>query len=363
MSSHKKPQRLPVDPIDSAVIAGLHYVSETGPGYTRRRAGKGFCFLDSEGRTLRDPQELARIRSLVIPPAWTNVWICPSASGHLQAVGYDARGRRQYRYHPRYREIRDQTKFERMPEFAKYLPLIRTRVAEDLARTGLPREKVLATVVKLLETTFIRIGNTEYARQNESFGLTTLRNRHVDIEGSTIRFRFRGKSGQDHEVEIKDRRIARIVRACHDLPGYSLFEYLDTDGTVRTIGSGDVNNYLKEITGKDFTAKDFRTWAGTVQTALELARIGPFASEAEAKRNIVTAIKATAKRLGNRPATCKNYYVHPAITESYMTGTLLQTVTPPDPDAPALDDESLHPEEACVLRLIRGYAATASRAA
>ncbi len=232
----------------------------------------------------------------------------------------------------------------------------------DLTRVGLPREKILATVVRLLETTFIRIGNVEYAKENESFGLTTLRNRHVDIEGSTIRFRFRGKSGVDHEVEVKDRRLARIVRECHDLPGYHLFEYKDEEGVVRPIESDDVNCYLKEITGRDFTAKDFRTWAGTVQTALHLATLGPFESATEAKRNVVSAIQATAKRLGNRPATCRNYYVHPAVIESYMAGSLPTFVRPPALEETA-DDEQLHQEEACVLRLIRNYSATSLKAA
>lgn len=362
MGIRRKLHKLPLDPVESAAIIGLEYVTDASVGYTRRRAGKGFCIIDVSGRTLRDTRELQRIRSLAIPPAWTRVWICPSPSGHLQAIGYDARGRRQYRYHARYREIRNQTKFERMPEFASYLPTIRARVAADLQRPGLPREKVLASVVRLLEATFIRVGNDEYARENESFGLTTLRNRHVDIEGSTIRFRFRGKSGVEHEVEVKDRRLARIIRECHDLPGYHLFEYVDEDGVVRRIGSSDVNEYLKSITGKDFTAKDFRTWAGTVQTALHLAAIGPSKSVTEAKHNVVTAVKATAKRLGNRPATCRNYYVHPGVVESYLDGALSRFVRAPRA-AENVDDESLHPEEACVLRLIRTYTGTTLKAA
>ena len=357
-----KVRRIPVDPVKSATFAGLEYISERESGYSRVRAGKGFRYRDTRGRTLRNVKELARIRSLVIPPAWTNVWICASSLGHLQALGYDARGRRQYRYHPQYRAVRNQTKFERMPDFAKCLPAIRSRVKEDLELKGLPREKVVATIIKLLETTFIRVGNVEYARDNESFGLTTLRNRHVEIAGSTIRFRFKGKSGQAHEVELKDRRIAGIVRRCHDLPGYHLFEYLGDDGVVRTVGSGDVNTYLKNLTGKDFTAKDFRTWAGTVQTALHLAAIGSFQSETEAKHNIVEAIKLTAKSLGNRPATCRNYYVHPAVTEAYLEGTLKQFVRSPKPNA-EVDDASLHPEEACVLRLIRAHTAEFPKAA
>jgi DNA topoisomerase-1 len=340
----------------------LEYITNATAGYSRRRAGKGFCFLDTKGVVLKNHRALARITASAVPPAWTQVWICPSPNGHLQAIGYDARGRRQYRYHARYRAIRNQTKFERLPEFANHLPIVRSRILEDLSRPGLPREKVLATVVRLLETTFIRIGNDEYARENDSFGLTTLRNRHVDIEGSTIRFRFRGKSGIEHEVEVKDRRLARIVRDCHDLPGYHLFEYLDEEEAVRKIGSADVNEYLKSITGKDFTAKDFRTWAGTVQTALHLASIAPFTSMTEAKRNIVSAIKDTAKSLGNRPATCRNYYVHPAIAESYLAGTLVLTVRPSRIEEIA-DDRQLHPEEACVLRLIQNYTGTTLKAA
>jgi DNA topoisomerase-1 len=310
----------------------------------------GFSVLDAQGRVVRDEAELARIRSLAIPPAWTKVWICSSCNGHLQAIGFDARGRRQYRYHPRYREVRNQTKFERMPEFAKCLPTIRRQVSEDLTKPGLSRDKVLATVVRLLETTYIRIGNAEYAKENESFGLTTLRNRHVEIEGSTVRFRFRGKSGVDHEVEMKDRRISKIIKQCQDLPGCDLFEYLDDEGAVRTIASDDVNAYLKSITGSDFTAKDFRTWSGTVQTALMLAEIGPCESETEGKRNVVAAIKSTAKRLGNRPATCRNYYVHPAVLEAYMAGSLGWNIQPSE--AARANEDSLHPEEMAVLRLI-----------
>jgi len=347
--------KLPVDPISSAKAAGLLYVDSASHGFTRRRAGKGFRYLDTRGHPLRDPAHLERIRALVIPPAWTNVWICALPNGHLQAVGYDARGRRQYRYHPRYREIRDETKFARMTQFAADLPCIRHQVNRDLGLSGLPRPKVLASVVRLLETTFIRVGNIEYARDNDSFGLTTLRNRHVDIEGSTVRFTFRGKSGLRHQVEIRDPRLARVIKACHDLPGYNLFEYVDDDGKRHNITSGDVNSYLHSITGKDYTAKDFRTWAGTVQTALGLAAIGAFESATEARHNIVAVIKDTAKRLGNRPATCRNYYVHPLITQAYLDGTLLDVIKPPREDLPAngaTSGEKLHPEELCVLRLL-----------
>lgn len=325
----------------------------------RKRAGSGFTFIDPEGRRLRDRAELKRIRSLVIPPAWTKVWICPSPQGHLQAVGYDIRGRRQYRYHPLYRQVRNHTKFSRMLDFAKALPGIRRRVQEDVGRTGLPREKVLATVVQLLETTFIRVGNAEYARENNSFGLTTMRNRHVDIEGGTLRFRFTGKSGLEHEVELHDRRLARIVKQCHDLPGYELFQYIDEQAERHAVSSEDVNSYLREVTGEDFTAKDFRTWAGTVQTALALEEIGGFQSETEAKRNIVAAIKSTARKLGNRPATCRNYYVHPAILDAYTDGSLLEMMAQAKKDETTEAEGGLNREERCVAATIRKRQQTA----
>jgi DNA topoisomerase-1 len=300
-----------------------------------------------DGAPVRDKDVLQRIRSLVLPPAWENVWICPLEHGHLQATGIDARGRRQYRYHPQYRLIRNQTKFHRMLDFAKALPGIREQVERDLKRPGLPREKVIATVVRLLETTFIRVGNEEYAKENSSFGLTTLRDRHVKIEGSTMRFHFRGKSAQTHDVTIEDKRLARIVRECRDLPGYELFQYVDDCGELHAIDSSDVNGYLHQVSGGSFSAKDFRTWAGTVQAALALADIGPFTSETQAKRHVVEAIKRTAARLGNRPATCRNYYVHPAILEAYMDGTLVEAIQKPRGAGP------LHPEEQCVVDVIR----------
>ncbi len=351
MASRKLPRNVAADPRQSAAEAGLRYVTGEGPGITRRRTGKGFAYTGADGRPLRDKEHLTRIASLVIPPAWERVWICPSPIGHIQAIGYDVRGRKQYRYHPRYREVRNETKFRKMQEFSGVLPLVRKRVNRDLSLAGLPREKVLATVVRLLETTFIRIGNVEYARENESFGLTTLRTRHVQLEGGTLRFHFRGKSGQDHEIELHDRRLARIVRQCQDLPGYELFQYLDETGERHTVDSCDVNAYLKEITGSDFTAKDFRTWAGTVQSALELASLGTFETEAECKRKIVDAVKYTAKRLGNKPATCRKYYIHPAVLDAYTDGTLLQYVKPPAEEF-IPTDTSLHPEELCVVKII-----------
>jgi DNA topoisomerase I len=341
-------RRLPTDPKKSALAAGLRYVNCNGPGFQRKRAGKGFSYLDLEGRPIRDQETLRRIRSLVLPPAWQKVWICPFPHGHLQAIGVDARGRRQYRYHSHYRTIRNHTKFHRMLDFAKALPGIRARVEHDLKLPGLSREKVIATIVRLLETTFIRVGNEEYAKENSSFGLTTLRNRHVRIEGDTLRFQFRGKSGQSHNVTVEDKRLARIVRECRDLPGYELFQYVDEFNELHSVDSSDINAYLREVTGDEFTAKDFRTWAGTVQTALTLAEMEPCTSEAQAKRSAVEAIRQTAARLGNRPATCRNYYVHPAVIESWMDGSLHSAMKQPHDSA-----AGLYPEEAFVAALIR----------
>jgi DNA topoisomerase-1 len=351
---------LPLDPEQSAVLIGLRYIRCGGPGFERRRAGKGFMYLDLDGKAIRDRDTLRRIRSLVLPPAWEKVWISPLANGHLQATGVDARGRRQYRYHPQYRLIRNHTKFHRMLDFAKALPGIRARVDNDLKQPSLTREKVVATVVALLERTLIRVGNEEYAKENSSFGLTTLRDRHVRIEGNSVRFHFRGKSGQMHEITLEDKKLARIVRECRDLPGYELFQYPDEFGEIHSVDSSDVNGYLREITSEDFTAKDFRTWAGTVQTALTLAATGRAETQTEAKRNIVQAIKETAARLGNRPATCRNYYVHPVVLEAYMDGSLFDYVKQPEAASEAEYQpgaRSLHPEEASVVELIRAKSA------
>jgi DNA topoisomerase I len=310
------------DPEESAKAAGLRYVSDTDPGISRASVPSGFVYTGPDGRRIRDPRVLKRIASLVIPPAWTDVWICPSANGHLQATGRDAKGRKQYRYHPNWRQVRDETKYHRMILFGELLPTIRSRCNDDLSLAGLPREKVLAAVVQLLERTLIRIGNEEYARDNGSFGLTTMRNRHVDVLGSQIHFHFKGKSGRRHSVDITNRRLAAVVRRCRDLPGHSLFEYRSDDGTVHGIGSGDVNEYLRAVSGHDFTAKDFRTWAGTVCAAAELRRIGLSESQTEAKKNIVQAIEEVARRLGNTPAVCRKCYVHPVVLDSYLEGTL-----------------------------------------
>ena len=315
-----------VDPVDAAAEAGLRYVSDNSPGYRRKANGEHFEYLDAEEKRIRDEQRLLRIKRLAIPPAWTDVWICPSANGHLQATGRDARRRKQYRYHDRWRETRDENKFERLADFAKALPNIRRRVARDIKLRGLPREKVLATIVRLLERTFIRIGNEEYARENKSFGLTTMKNRHATAKGAQVRFRFRGKSGRQHEVDVTDRRIAKVVSKCQDLPGQDLFQYVNDDGEVQDVTSQDVNDYLRDITGRNFTAKDFRTWGGTVLTAVGLNAQGKFETKKQAKANIKTAIGAVAELLGNTPAICRKCYVHPAVVEAYLNGTQIAGV-------------------------------------
>ena len=313
-----------VDPVASARAAGLRYTTDSRPGIQRIRHGSTFRYFGPNGRRITNPQELARIKSLVIPPAWEDVWICPDAHGHLQATGRDARGRKQYRYHSKWRVVRDETKYDRLIGFAKALPAIRRRTSADLRRKELDRHKVLALVVQLLEKTLIRVGNDEYARHNRSFGLTTLRDGHVDVRRGRLRFAFRGKSGVEHEVPLDDRRLARIVKACRDIPGYDLFQYYDGDGARKSIGSSDVNEYLKEITGEDYTSKDFRTWSGTVHAAVLLRECGPCGSETEGKRNIVRAVEAVAHRLGNTKAVSRKCYIHPAIFECYQDGALLK---------------------------------------
>lgn len=312
------------DPIEEAQAAGLRYVSDTTPGIRRKRAGTGFSYIAPDGKVIKNAAGLSRIRSLAIPPAYTDVWICPTPHGHIQATGRDARGRKQYRYHPKWRETRDETKFGRVLAFSEALPRIRERVERDLARPGLPREKVLATVVRLLDCTGIRIGNDEYAKSNRSFGLTTLQDRHVEISGSNIRFEFRGKSGKNHSVSLTDRRLARIVRRCQDIPGEDLFQYIDEEGVRQTISSGDVNDYLREVSGQDFTAKDFRTWSGTKLAVAALTEIGPCTSQRQIKSNILRAIDSVASQLNNTRAVCRKYYVHPCVFETYTAGTMLE---------------------------------------
>ena len=308
-----------LDPAASAKAAGLRYISDRRPGIARRKTKTGFRYTTADGAPVRDPDTLGRIKSLVIPPAWTDVWISPLANGHLQATGRDARGRKQSRYHPKWRETRDETKYERMAHFADALPLIRERVDHDLGLPGLPREKVLATIVRLMEETHIRVGNEEYARENKSYGLTTMRNKHVEVHGSHITFSFQGKSRVHHTIDLKDRRLARIIQHCEDIPGYELFQYLDDEGNPHSIDSSDVNEYLREITHQHFTAKDFRTWAGSVLAANLLAEFEPWTTATEAKKNVVAAIKRVAERLGNTPSVCRKCYVHPAVLEHYLS--------------------------------------------
>jgi DNA topoisomerase-1 len=341
------------DPAASAKAAGLRYVTDTKPGIQRKAWRKSFRYVDANGTVVRDAETLARIRSLVIPPAWKDVWICPNPKGHLQVTGRDARGRKQSRYHPHWRVVRDETKYERMVIFGEALPPIRTRVEHDLSMPGLPRSKVLATVVRLMETTLIRVGNEEYARQNHSYGLTTMRNKHVDIDGSTVTFNFQGKSGIKHTIDITDRRIAKIVQRCQDIPGYELFQYVDRDGTQHSIDSADVNDYLREISGQDFTAKDFRTWAGTVLACELLYEFEAFESETQAKRNVVQAIKSVAARLGNTPSVCKKCYVHPAVLDSYMSGAMLEKVRRRVRADDSDSSEELRQQEENLLNLLR----------
>jgi len=340
-------------PVSAARSAGLRYVSDQSPGLRRKRAGKGVVYYTAEGERVRDPETLKRIKALAVPPAWTDVWICPHADGHLQATGRDAKGRKQYRYHARWRELRDENKYDRMLDFGRMLPKIRRRTARDLARPGLAREKVLATIVRLLETTLIRIGNDEYARNNNSFGLTTMRDNHVKVEGTKIHFRFRGKSGIKHDVDLTDKQLARVVKRCRDLPGQELFQYLDEDGERQSVGSAEVNEYLRRITGSDFTAKDFRTWAGTVLAALALQEFCSFTSQREAKRHIVRAIENVAKRLGNTPSVCRKSYVHPAVIETYLEGNLLEALQQRAEQELARKLRHLRPEEAAVLALLQ----------
>lgn len=351
-SSRKGTAALP-DPRASARAAGLRYATDARPGITRRRAGRGFTYRAPDGRRIDDRDDLARIKALAVPPAWTDVWICPDPSGHLQATGRDARGRKQYRYHAAWRTGRDEAKFERLLEVARVLPRIRRRCDRDLSRRGLTREKVLAAVVRLLELTLIRVGNEEYARLNRSFGLTTLKRRHADVEGSTIRFRFRGKSGQRHEVGLRDRRLAAVVRRCQDLPGQELFAWVGDDDIPHDVTSDDVNDYLREISGIDMTAKDFRTWAGTVLAYRALRALDPFEDGRAARHNVVEAVRLTAGRLGNTPAVARQSYVHPAILEAYMDGAIgsaLLEAAEEQRDPPPMPDPD---EEAEVVRLLR----------
>jgi DNA topoisomerase-1 len=340
--------RTPLAAARSAKTAGLRYVDDrTMPGIRRTGRRPPFRYRSVKNKVISDRRELERIRLLVIPPAWTDVWICPDPQGHLQATGRDARGRKQYRYHRRWREVRDEAKYGRLTHFARTLPRIRERTDTDLRRCGLPRAKVLATVVRLLEKTFIRIGNEEYARDNGSIGLTTMRDGHAKVNGATVRFEFRGKSGIQHAIDLRDRRLIRVIKACRDLPGHELFQYIDGDGLRRSIDSADVNAYLREMSGADFSAKDFRTWAGTVLAARELAAMPPFKSNAEAKRNIVKAVAAVAGHLRNTKAVCRKCYIHPIVIEAYLDGDLNDLRA-----SRAMKPNGLDAEELAVVRII-----------
>ncbi len=338
------------DPVESAQAAGLRYVSDTMPGIRRKRSGSGFSYVGPDGKTIKDATTVSRIRSLAIPPAYRDVWICPSANGHIQATGRDARGRKQYRYHPKWREVRDETKFGRILAFSEALPRIRKRVEQDLSLPGLPRDKVLATVVRLLDCTGIRIGNDEYAKSNRSFGLTTLQDRHVEISGANMRFEFRGKSGKTHSVTLNDRRLAKIVRRCQEIPGEDLFQYIDDDGVRQTITSGDVNDYLRAASGQEFTAKDFRTWSGTKLAVSALTDIGDCTSKRQIKSNVLRAIDQVAEQLNNTRAVCRKYYVHPCVFEAYAAGTMIEIL---QNGTSRGEKTELEADEAAVVWLLR----------
>ena len=357
------------DPVAVAHAAGLRYTTDATPGIRRERVGDEFYYTGPNGDRIADERTLTRIRALGIPPAWRDVWITTAPRGHLQATGYDAKGRKQYRYHPEWRSVRDETKYARMVAFGEALPKIRRHVERDLALPGLPREKILATVVELLDTTAIRVGNEEYARENESYGLTTLLNEHVEAQGATLRFSFKGKSGKQHTVSVHDRRLARILRRSQELPGEELFEYVDDDGQPHGISSSDVNDYLHEITGQHFTAKDFRTWAGTLCAAQSLALNEPAISATQARKQVTQAVKDAARRLGNTPAICRKSYIHPCVIESYLSGDfahLWRSSAPATPTDGAHDDDdddvatpleppgpTLEPDERAILTLLR----------
>jgi len=347
---------LDIEPNDCEAQArsqGLRYVTDAKPGFTRKRYGKHFHFFNAKGERIRDEEIIARIRRLAIPPAYTNVWICPHANGHIQATGLDARGRKQYRYHPDWRSIRDASKFSHILAFGDFLPKLRAVTAEHMSQRGLTREKVLATVVTLLEKTLIRVGNDEYAKANKSYGLTTLRHKHIDVSGHTIRFRFKGKSGKEWNLKLTDRRIARVVRACADIDGQELFKYIDDNGTVRDVTSGDVNAYLQSVTGEAFTAKDFRTWTGTVLAAMALQDYAIYDTQAQAKKNVVAAIEHVSKKLGNTPTVCRKSYIHPQVIDAYLDGSLIRQINCEIDKALQAQYEHLTPEEILVLAFLK----------
>ena len=344
-------EALELEPEESAKVAGLRYVRAENLQIRRKKVGRGFSYLDCNGDRITDKTELERLKSLTIPPALTEVLMCHLPDGHLQATGRDAKRRKQYFYHPEWRKIRSQHKFNRMLLFGAHLPSIRQTTDRHLRKHGLPREKVLATVVQLLENTLIRVGNSQYAKKNRSYGLTTLRDRHVEIKGNKVEFEFRGKSGIDHQIKLKDPRLANVIKKCQEIPGYEIFKYYDESGERHFVNSEDVNDYLQQITGRDFTAKDFRTWYGTLLAAIELDEIGEFDTEQQAKKNITQAIENVAHKLGNRPATCRKYYVHPAILEAYQDGLLLSLMSKTAELKTAIAE--LNPEENVVLEIVK----------
>jgi len=338
--------------VKSAALARLRYVTDQHPGIRRVKAGSGFRYIGANGQTIRRKEILARIRALAIPPAWTDVWICPDPRGHIQAIGRDAKRRKQYRYHSDWRATRDETKFDRMQAFARALPILRRRTRADLARPGLPREKVLATLVQLLERSLIRVGNEEYARQNESFGLTTLRDKHVRVDGGTVRFQFRGKSGKRHTIDVNDWRLAQVVKQCRDLPGQELFQYVDENGKRQRVGSGDLNRYLRDITGEEFTSKDFRTWWGSVLAMTALRELEPGRNKTQSEKNVLLAIEAVAGLLGNTRAVCRKSYVHPGVIGCYVEGSLAKILDRRAKVA-AKAGSGLRPDEVALLSVLK----------
>jgi DNA topoisomerase-1 len=349
----------PDDPSGAAAAAGLRYLGDDRPGLRRRRAGRGYAYYESDGRLVRDQPTLARIKKLAIPSAWREVWISPSSRGHLQATGRDARGRKQYRYHDRWRAVRDEAKYDRLLAFGQALPLLRAQVDADLRQPTLSRTRILAAIVRLLDTTLIRIGNDEYARQNRSFGLTTLQTRHVRLEGERLLLRFSGKSGREHRITLHDPRLARVVRRCQELPGQTLFQYRDEGGACWPIDSDDVNGYLRAVTEQSFSAKDFRTWAGTVIAARALAEAPPAESDSQATRSIAQAVAQTAERLGNTPAVCRRCYIHPAVLDAYQDASLRRFYPATGPGQPSAAD-GLAADEVALLELLGSKSAAES---
>ncbi|HEX8269128.1 MAG TPA: DNA topoisomerase IB [Flavobacterium sp.] len=342
-----KLEKIGRDPKITAKAVGLRYAGNSGKGYFRMRKGDVFRYADENGISVKDPEVLERIRKLVIPPAWESVWICPYENGHLQATGIDTKGRKQYRYHPNWNKIRNQSKFFRLRRFASALPLIREQVEKDLNRPGMPYEKVVALVVKLIEMTNIRIGNDAYKKLYGSFGLTTLRDKHVKIEKSAIYFEFVGKKGVQHKIALQSRRLINLVKKCKDIPGQDLFQYYDDDGSHRTVGSADINNYLKEITHEDFTAKDFRVWAGSVHALQAFRELGKPASPTDGKRKIVEVLDFVSSKLGNTRTVCKKYYVHPTVIAAFEKGSISKYETQEN-----IEGNNLNPEEEALVRLL-----------